>query len=377
MRIPFNRTPQVGSELEYVAEALRNARSVDNQTFASRCEEWFENRLRCQKAFLTASCTAALEMAAILLEVNEEDEIILPSFTFASTGNAFALRGAKLVFVDIEEETLNIDPDLVESAITQRTKAIVPVHYAGVSCDMTSINSIAEKHRLVVIEDAAQGVMSTFQEKPLGTFGQLAAYSFHETKNITSGGRGGLLIVNDSGLSHRAEIIHQQGTNRGDFFRGLVEKYNWIDIGSSFSLSEIQAAYLWAQLQEAELITQDRLKTWTFYYDGLKDLQHRGHITLPEIPSGCSHNGHMFFLRTADSDERSALLDYMNDQNINAVFHYSPLHISPAGRRFGRFHGTDAHTSRESGRLIRLPLWFGMSTNAKEQVVNCVRQFYL
>lgn len=300
----------------------------------------------------------------------------MPSYTFVSTANAFVLRGAKIVFVDIRPDTMNMDESLIEAAITPRTKAIVPVHYAGVSCEMDVINDIAQRHNLVVIEDAAQGMISTYKGRPLGALGHLAAYSFHETKNFTSGGEGGLLIINDEQFVHRAEVIREKGTNRSQFFRGMVDKYTWVDLGSSYLPSEIQAAYLWGQLEQAELITANRLATWNAYRNAFGELMSAGKLELPSVPDNCAHNGHMFYLKCSDLSERTALIEHMKANNILAVFHYVPLHSAPAGLRFGRFHGEDRYTTKESERLLRLPLWYGMPDETRQRVVNSLKEFF-
>ena len=375
--IPFNRPPHTGNEDQYVLAAMHSAKISGDGDYGQKCQAWFEQQLSCPKTLLTPSCTQALEMAALLLDIQPDDEVIMPSYTFVSTANAFVLRGAKIVFVDIRPDTMNIDETLIEAAITPKTRAIVPVHYAGVGCDMTTITAIAAKHNLSVIEDAAQGVMATFEGKPLGSLGHMAAYSFHETKNFTSGGEGGLLILNDGRFVQRAEIIREKGTNRSQFFRGMVDKYTWVDVGSSYLPSELQAAYLWGQLERAQAITQNRLAIWNAYFHGLQALAQAGHITLPTIPANCQHNAHMFYIKCKDLAERSALLAHLKQAGILAVFHYVPLHSAPAGQQFGRFHGEDRYTTQESEKLVRLPLWYGMGTEAIAQVIAAVQQFYL
>lgn len=325
---------------------------------------------------MTPSCTQALELAAILIDIQPGDEVIMPSYTFVSTANAFVLRGAKVVFVDIRQDTMNLDERLIEQAITPRTKAIVPVHYAGVPCEMDVINDIARHHMLVVIEDAAQGMMSTYKGRPLGALGHMAAYSFHETKNFTSGGEGGLLIINDEQFVHRAEIIREKGTNRSQFFRGMVDKYTWIDLGSSYLPSEIQAAYLWGQLEQTKQIIANRVTTWNAYRDSFSELESAGKVELPGVPDYCVHNGHMFYFKCRDLNERTALLAHMKANGILAVFHYVPLHSAPAGLKFGRFQGEDRFTTKESERLVRLPLWYGMTDDARQRVVDSVKAFY-
>ena len=375
-RIPFNRPPYTGNEDNYVLAAMRSEKISGDGDFSRRCQSWFENKLACKKTLLTPSCTQALEMAAMLIEIQPGDEVIMPSYTFVSTANAFVLRGATIVFVDIRPDTLNIDEQLIEAAITARTRAIVPVHYAGVSCDMDTIMDIANRHEIYVIEDAAQGMMATYKGRPLGSIGHLCAYSFHETKNYTSGGEGGLLIVNEERFVSRAEIIREKGTNRSQFFRGLVDKYSWVDIGSSYLPSEIQAAFLWGQLEQVEEIHQDRLETWCHYYDGLKELGTSGRVELPVVPDGCQHNGHMFYLKVKDLKKRTELLAHLSEAGVHSVFHYVPLHSAPAGKKFSRFHGEDRFTTLESERLIRLPIWYGMKPDDCELVISAVKKYF-
>lgn len=374
--IPFNLPPRTGNEDTHVIAAMNSSKISGDARYGLMCQKWFEKNLGCPKTLLTPSCTQALEIAAILIDIQPGDEVIMPSYTFVSTANAFALRGAKIVFVDIRPDTLNLDESLIEAAITPRTKAIVPVHYAGVACNMVVINAIAARHGLFVIEDAAQGMMATYQGKPLGALGHMAAYSFHETKNFTSGGEGGLLILNDERFIHRAEIIREKGTNRSQFFRGMLDKYTWVDLGSSYLPSEIQAAYLWGQLEMADVITSDRLSTWNAYQMALVDIEVAGKLVLPFIPEDCQHNGHMFYLKCRNLSERSALVAHMKQNNIMAIFHYVPLHSSPAGRQYGRFHGQDRYTTAESERLVRLPLWYGMPADARNRVIDAVRTFF-
>lgn len=374
--IPFNLPPHTGNEDQYVLDAMKSSKISGDGKYGHQCQTWFEKSLGCPKALLTPSCTQALEMAAILIDIQLGDEVIMPSYTFVSTANAFVLRGAKIVFVDIRPDTMNMDEALIEAAITPRTKAIVPVHYAGVSCEMDVINDIARRHNLFVIEDAAQGVMSTYKGKALGALGHLAAYSFHETKNLTSGGEGGLLIINDEQFIQRAEIIREKGTNRSQFFRGMVDKYTWVDLGSSYLPSEIQAAYLWGQLELAEAITANRMDTWNAYFDAFIPLASAGKFELPGIPAECAHNGHMFYVKCKDLKERTALLAHMKENDILAVFHYVPLHSAPAGVKFGRFHGEDRFTTTESERLVRLPLWYGMTDAIRQRVVDSVKTFF-
>lgn len=374
--IPFNKPPLTGNEEQYVLEAMKSSKISGDGEFTQRCHRWFEEVTGCKKALLTPSCTHALEMAAILIGIKPGDEVIMPSYTFVSTANAFVLQGAVIVFVDIRPDTMNIDETLIESAITPKTKAIVPVHYAGVACEMDTIMAIAQRHHLFVIEDAAQGMMSTYKGKPLGTIGHIGTYSFHETKNYTSGGEGGLLLINDERFLERAEIIREKGTNRSQFFRGMVDKYTWVDIGSSYLPSEIQAAYLWGQLERAEAINNNRLTTWNNYHTALSELQDKGKIELPNIPADCQHNGHMFYLKCSDLEQRSAFLAHMTKNQILAVFHYIPLHSAPAGKQFGRFHGEDRYTTKESERLARLPIWYGMASATQQTVIETVNEFF-
>jgi len=374
--IPFNAPPVVGTELEYMQSAMGSGKLCGDGGFTRRCQQWMENRFGSRKVLLTPSCTASLEMAAILIAIQPGDEVIMPSYTFVSTANAFVLRGATIVFVDIRPDTLNIDETLIEAAITEKTKAIVPVHYAGVACEMDTIMALAEKHGLYVVEDAAQGVMSTYKGKALGTIGHIGCFSFHETKNYTAGGEGGATLINDPALVERAEIIREKGTNRSQFFRGQVDKYTWRDIGSSYLMADLQAAYLWAQLEAAKRINDQRLRLWQNYYDALKPVADSGRIELPIIPQDCQHNAHMFYIKLADNDDRSALINWLKEAEILAVFHYIPLHSSPAGQRFGRFHGTDNYTQAESERLLRLPLFYNLSANNQKTVINSLLSYF-
>mgnify|MGYP000668023877 FL=1 len=374
--IPFNKPPYTGNEEKYVIESMKSSKISGDGDFTKKCHKWFEEKLECKKVLLTTSCTHALEMAAILLDIKEGDEVIMPSYTFVSTANAFVLRGAKIVFVDIRPDTMNIDETKIEEAITSKTKVIVPVHYAGVACEMDTIMDIAKKYNLFVVEDAAQGMMSTYKGKALGTIGHLGAFSFHETKNYTSAGEGGLLIINDEKFVQRAEIIREKGTNRSLFFRGMVDKYSWVDVGSSYLMNDVSAAYLWGNLEKADEINQNRLNSWQKYYDGLKELENRGFIELPKIPNECVQNAHMFYLKVKDLDERTALLDYLKENGINAVFHYVPLHSAPAGEKFGRFDGVDEFTTKESERLIRLPMYYGLSDDEINKILKTTYKFY-
>jgi len=374
--IPFNKPPLTGNEEKYVLESMRSAKISGDGEFTKRCHKWFEEKLQCKRALLTTSCTHALEMAAILLDIKDGDEVIMPSFTFVSTANAFALRGAKIVFVDIRPDTMNIDETKIEAAITSKTKAIVPVHYAGVGCEMDTIMDIASRHNLFVVEDAAQGMMSSYRGRALGTIGHLGAFSFHETKNYTSAGEGGLLIINDAVFKERAEIIREKGTNRSLFFRGMVDKYSWVDIGSSYLPNDVSAAYLWGNLESADEINKNRLATWENYYNKLRVLEKKGFIELPKIPEHCVQNAHMFYLKVKDLDERTTLLDELKKANIGAVFHYVPLHSAPAGLKFARFNGEDIYTTKESERLIRLPMYYGINDVEIDSVCSVITTYY-
>ncbi|VTU15168.1 dTDP-4-amino-4,6-dideoxygalactose transaminase [Variovorax sp. RA8] len=367
-KIPFNWPYMTGKELYYIAESHFNGRLAGDGLFTSRCHRWIEERTGCSKALLTHSCTAALEMAALLMDVKPGDEIIMPSYTFVSTANAFVLRGGVPVFVDIRADTLNIDESLIEAAITPRTRGIAVVHYAGVACEMDAIMAIAERHGLTVVEDAAQGVMASYKGRPLGSIGQLGAYSFHETKNVISG-EGGALLVNDPALVQMAEIIREKGTDRSRFFRGEVDKYTWQSVGSSFLPGELIAAFLWAQFEEAERITQMRMDAWDRYHVLVEHLETAGALRRPRVPEGCRHNAHMYYVVLTPRIDRQKVLDALKRADIAAVFHYVPLHSSPAGRRYGRAHGTLDVTDRQSESLIRLPLWVGLTREMQDGVV--------
>jgi dTDP-4-amino-4,6-dideoxygalactose transaminase len=374
--IKFNVPPNVGREEEYIRQAiLENKKICGDGSFTKKCTEWLIDKTGTKKALLTTSCTHALEMAAILCDIKEGDEVIAPSYTFVSTVNAFVLRGAKIVFVDIRPDTMNIDENLIEDAITEKTKAIIPVHYAGVACEMDKIMEIANKYNLYVIEDAAQGVMSTYKDKELGTIGDLGTYSFHETKNYSMG-EGGALLIDNKEFIERAEIIREKGTDRSKFFRGQVDKYSWVDIGSSFLPSELNAAYLYAQLEEAEKINNDRLASWELYYNGLSELKDNGLIELPVIPKECVHNAHMFYIKLKDLNERTELINYLKKKGIDSVFHYVPLHSAKAGIEFGRFHGEDRYTTRESERILRLPLYYGLKDKEVEKVISSIKEYF-
>lgn len=374
--IQFNVPPYVGTELGYVREAVEaNHKICGDGPFTMRCHAWLEERFGAQKALLTTSGTTALEMAALLCDLHPGDEVILPSFTFSTTATAFVLAGAKLVFVDVRPDTMNIDETKIEAAITERTRVIVPVHYAGVSCEMDTIMDIARRHGLLVVEDAAQGVMSTYKGRALGTIGDFGCYSFHETKNYSMG-EGGALLINHEKYNERAEIIREKGTNRQRFLRGQVDKYTWEEYGSSYLPSDMNAAYLWGQLEKADAINADRLTTWEAYFKAFTPLMERGLVELPVVPDGCSHNAHMFYLKCRSLQERTDFISFLRERGVSAVFHYVPLHSSPAGLRYGRFAGEDVHTTADSDRLVRLPLYYGLSESDRNVVIDSVKDFY-
>lgn len=373
--IRFNVPPYVGKETEYMKAAIDSHKICGDGEFTKRCNAWIEEHTGTAKALLTTSGTQALEMAALLSDIQPGDEVILPSYTFVSTANAFVLRGAKLVFVDIRPDTMNIDEKLIEDAITDKTRAIVPVHYAGVGCEMDIIMDIAKRHNLVVVEDAAQGVNAFYKGRALGSIGDYGCFSFHETKNYSMG-EGGAILINRPEQIEDAEIIREKGTDRSRFFRGQVDKYTWVNIGSSFLPSDINAAYLMAQLEMADEINENRLQSWTRYNEGLQDLAQEGVIELPYIPEECAHNAHMFYIKTKDMEERKALISYLKERDIAAVFHYVPLHSAPAGLRFGRFHGEDRYTTKESERLLRLPMYYNLSESDQQKVIDAVHGFY-
>ena len=375
MKINFNIPPVVGNEEVYIRDAIKLRKICGDGTYTKLCDKWLEEKSGAKKVLLTTSCTHALEMAALLIDVKAGDEVIMPSFTFVSTADAFILRGATAVFVDIRPDTMNIDESLIEAAITKRTKAIAPVHYAGVSCEMDVIMDIARRHGLKVVEDAAQGILSEYKGKPLGTIGDYGCYSFHETKNLSMG-EGGAILLNDESSIEQAEIIREKGTNRSKFFRGEIDKYTWVAAGSSYLPSELNAAYLYAQLQKAEDINNDRMQSWNLYYEMLKPLKDRGAIELPTVPQHCKHNAHMFYLKTDNLNVRTRLLEYLKANGIGAVFHYVPLHSSPAGIKYGRFVGEDKYTTRESERLVRLPMYYGLSKEQIEFVCEKINAFY-
>ncbi|MBE5847871.1 MAG: dTDP-4-amino-4,6-dideoxygalactose transaminase [Lachnospiraceae bacterium] len=373
--IPFNVPPFTGKELEYIGKAVENNKICGDGEFTKKCDAWIEKKTGCSKALLTTSCTHATELAALLADVGPGDEVIMPSFTFVSTADAFVLRGATPVFVDIRPDTMNIDENLIEAAITDRTKAIVPVHYAGVACEMDRIMDIAKRHNLFVIEDAAQGVMSSYKGKALGAIGDFGAFSFHETKNYSMG-EGGALLMRDPKYVEDAEIIREKGTNRSKFFRGQIDKYTWVNFGSSYLPSEMNAAYLWAQLEMAEEINNHRLSLWNQYYEELKPVRDAGLIELPTVPEGCVHNAHMFYIKAKDLEERTELIAYLKEHGVWSVFHYIPLHSAPAGQKFGRFNGEDKFTTRESERLARLPMYYRLTSEEVTYVTNQIKAFY-
>lgn len=373
--ITFNVPPTVGTELQYIEDAIANRKICGDGSFTKKCSAWLEENTGCARALLTTSCTHATELAAILTNIQPGDEVIMPSYTFVSTADAFVLRGAKAIFVDIRPDTMNIDEKLIEDAITEKTRAIVPVHYAGVACEMDTICEIAKRHHLSVIEDAAQGVKATYKGKALGSIGDFGCYSFHETKNYSMG-EGGALLIQDSKQITQAEIVREKGTNRSQFFRGEVDKYTWMAAGSSYLPSELNAAYLWAQLEQADIIFDNRMHIWNTYYTLLKDLQQEGYIELPVIPDDCEHNAHMFYIKAKNLEERTQLISYLKTKEIQCVFHYVPLHSSPAGLRLGEFRGEDIYTTRESERLMRLPLWYGMNDEDIYKVAEEIHKFY-
>lgn len=373
--INFNVPPYVGKEMDYIADAVGNHKICGDGPYTKKCNAWIEEQTKTAKALLTTSCTHATEMAALLCDIQPGDEVIMPSYTFVSTADAFVLRGANVVFVDIRPDTMNIDETKIEDAITEKTKAIVPVHYAGVACEMDTIMDIARRHNLKVIEDAAQGVMSFYKGHALGTIGDYGCFSFHETKNYSMG-EGGALLIHDPAMIEEAEIVREKGTNRSKFFRGQIDKYTWVNAGSSYLPSELNAAYLWAQLEAADKIYDNRMATWNHYYEGFKELEKEGYIQLPVVPEECRHNAHMFYIKAKDLEERSRLITYLKENEIQAVFHYIPLHSAPAGQKFGRFHGEDIYTTKESERLMRLPMYYGLESDTVERIIETVKKFY-
>lgn len=373
--INFNIAPFTGKELEYVKQAIDNHKICGDGIFTKKCNAWLEERFHAQKVLLTTSGSTALDMAAMLCDLQPGDEVILPSYTFSSTANAFVLVGAKLVFVDIRPDTMNIDETKIEAAITEKTKVIVPVHYAGVSCEMDAIMDIAKRHHLKVVEDAAQGVMSTYKGRALGTIGDFGCYSFHESKNYSMG-EGGALVINDAQYNEAAEVLWEKGTNRSKFFRGQVDKYTWVDFGDSYLPSDMNAAYLWAQLELADEINEDRLATWNKYYEVFKPLQEAGRIVLPTVPDECVHNAHMFYIKCRDLEDRTKFISHMKNKDIQCVFHYIPLHSAPAGIKFGRFHGKEQYTTPESERLVRLPIYYHIEHQEAETVIHETLRYF-
>lgn len=373
--IYFNIPPFVGDEFTYLKKAIDNRKICGDGEFTKKCNEWLENKFSAQKVLLTTSGTTALDMAALMCDLKPGDEVILPSFTFSSTATAFVLAGATLVFVDVRPDTMNIDETKIEAAITDKTRVIVPVHYAGVACEMDTIMDIARRHNLMVVEDAAQGVMSSYKGKALGTIGDFGCYSFHETKNYSMG-EGGALVINNPEYNERAEILREKGTNRSKFFRGQVDKYTWVDFGDSYLPSELNAAYLWAQLEKADEINNNRLDIWNMYYNELKELADDGLLELPTIPDGCVHNAHMFYLKLKDLKQRTDFIAFLKANDILSVFHYVPLHSAPAGLKFGRFSGEDNYTTSESDRLVRLPMYYNLSKNDQQYIIEKVKEFF-
>lgn len=374
--INFNEPVYLEKSMEYIKKAiLINKRLNGDGEFCGLCADWLEKKFHAPKIMLTTSCTHGLEMASLLCDIQPGDEVIMPSYTFVSTAVAFVLRGARVKFVDIDPKTMNINANLIEYAITERTKVIVPVHYAGVGCDMDTIIDIAKRHNLLVVEDAAQAMMATYKGQYLGTIGDFGSYSFHETKNYTMG-EGGTININNPAYIERGEIIREKGTNRSKFFRGEIDKYSWVDVGSSYLPSELNAAYLYAQLEVAEQINKKRLDLWDNYYNGLHDLQEQEYLELPYIPSECQHNAHMFYIKLKNLDQRTQMLDYLRKKGIYAVFHYVPLHSSKAGKEFGEFVGDDIYTTKESDRLLRLPMFYGLSMELSDYVIDCIHGFF-
>lgn len=373
--IPFNIPPFTGKEMNYIRQAVENQKICGDGPYTKKCSEWIEQKAGTAKCLLTTSCTHATELAALLADVKEGDEVIMPSYTFVSTADAFVLRGAKPVFVDIRPDTMNIDETLIEDAITPRTKAIVPVHYAGVACEMDTIMDIAKRHHLLVIEDAAQGIMSTYKGQALGAIGDFGCFSFHETKNYSMG-EGGALLIKDPQYVEEAEIIREKGTNRSKFYRGQIDKYTWVNYGSSYLPSDMNAAYLWAQLELADQINEKRLSLWNHYRELLTPLKEKGYIELPTVPEGCVHNAHMFYIKAKDLEERTRLIDFLKKNEIWSVFHYIPLHTAPAGMKFGEFHGEDRYTTKESERLCRLPMYYSLELDQVDYIVSKVKEFY-
>ncbi|MBQ2645508.1 dTDP-4-amino-4,6-dideoxygalactose transaminase [bacterium] len=373
--IPFNKPPFIGNELNFIQDAINQQKISGDGQYTKQCSKILENMTKSEKILLTTSCTHALEMSALLSDISVGDEVIMPSYTFVSTADAFVLRGAKIIFVDIRPDTMNIDENLIEKAITKQTKAIVPVHYAGVSCEMDKISKIAQSYNLKIIEDAAQGVYSFYKGRALGTIGDFGCFSFHETKNYSMG-EGGAILIKDQDKIEQAEIIREKGTNRSKFFRGQIDKYTWVDYGSSYLPSDLNAAYLYAQIQNPDIINNNRLKSWNYYYEQLNELKLDGKIELPYIPQECIHNAHMFYIKAKNLQERTELLSYLNKNGVNAVFHYIPLHSSPAGKKYGKFIGLDMYTTKESERLLRLPMFYGITREQQDIVIKKIKDFY-
>lgn len=373
--IHFNEPPFTGNEIIYMKEAIDNHKICGDGPFTKKCDEWMENRFKAKKVLLTTSGSTALDMAALLCGLKPGDEVILPSFTFSSTANSFVLAGATLVFVDIRPDTMNIDETKIEAAITDKTKVICPVHYAGVACEMDTIMDIAQRHNLMVVEDAAQGVMSTYKGKALGTIGDFGCFSFHETKNYSMG-EGGAILINNPEYIEKAEVLREKGTNRAQFFRGQVAKYNWVDFGDSYLQSDLNAAFLWAQLEMADEINQNRLTTWNTYYQAFKTLEDKRIVELPTIPVECEHNAHMFYLKTKDLKTRQEYINFMKQNDILCVFHYVPLHSAPAGMKFGRFVGKDEHTTPDSNRLVRLPMYYNINEYDLKKIIDKTLEFF-
>lgn len=371
----FNIPPCTGDEMEFIGQAIQNHKICGDGPFTKKCNTWLEQQFSTQKALLTTSGTTALDMALLLCDLKPGDEVILPSYTFSSTATAPVLAGANLVFVDIRPDTMNMDETKLEAAITDKTKAVIVMHYAGVACEMDTIMDIAKRHHLIVVEDAAQGVMSAYKGKALGTIGDFGCYSFHETKNYSMG-EGGALVIRDKMYNERAEILREKGTDRSKFYRGQIDKYTWVDIGDSYLPSELNAAYLWAQLLKADEINENRMDSWNRYYEELKPLAGQGKIALPTVPEGCVHNAHMFWIKCRDLKERTELIDFLKAGGVSSVFHYIPLHSAPAGKKYGRFSGSDQYTTRESERLLRLPLYYGMTREDHQRVCDKVKEFY-
>ena len=373
--INFNVPPYVGKEIEYIKDVISKRKICGDGEYTKKCNKWMEEKFNADKVLLTTSGTSALDLSMLLCDLKPGDEVILPSYTFSSTANAFAIYGAKLVFVDIRPDTMNIDETKIEAAITDKTRAIIVVHYAGVACEMDTIMDIAKRHNLLVVEDAAQGVMSKYKGKYLGTIGDMGCYSFHETKNYSMG-EGGAIIINNPEYIERAEILREKGTNRSKFYRGQVDKYTWVDIGDSFLPSELNAAYLWGQLEMAEEINDNRLNVWNRFYNAFKPLEEAGKVELPFIPTDCVHNAHMFYLKCKDLNERTAFISFMKEKGVQCVFHYIPLHSAPAGLKYGRFVGEDKYTTKESERLVRLPMYYGMTEEEQKAVIDSVLDFF-